>query len=98
MRALLGQDAVIVCVSGHTQPELIRRCIMLGADDYLQKPFARAARSRIWALWVSKNRKAVFGPRPMRVPESPLNNDGPDGLHLAMDDALEALAKQTLDS
>ena len=98
MRALLGQDAVIVCVSGHTQPELIRRCIMLGADDYLQKPFARNSLSRIWALWVSKNRKAVFGPRPMRVPESPLNNDGPDGLHLAMDDALEALAKQTLDS
>ena len=71
---------------------------MLGADDYLQKPFARNSLSRIWALWVSKNRKAVFGPRPMRVPESPLNNDGPDGLHLAMDDALEALAKQNLDS
>ena len=37
-------------------------------------------------------------PRHIVVRESPLNNDGPDGLHLAMDDALEALAKQTLDS
>ena len=94
LRSKLGDRAVMFAMSGHQMQTLVQRCILLGADDFLVKPFKVDALRRMWRIWLGKNRDIISG----NLPASPLNNDGPNGLHLtkAVDDALEAMALASL--
>ena len=88
MREVVGERAVIACVSNHDQPSLKQRCILLGADDYLEKPFGKKDVERLWLLWTAKNRAACIA----SIPECPISP-----LSLAVDGALEGMARVALE-
>ena len=69
IRQRLGSVAVLIVVSAHAQVSLMQRCLLLGADSYLEKPIGRQTISTLWQHWLVKNRARI---PTASIPESPL--------------------------
>ncbi len=56
MRERLGESVALVVVSGYSQVALQQRCLLLGADIYLEKPVSVVTMRHLWQCWLVKNR------------------------------------------
>lgn len=68
IRRHLGDSVVLIVVSGYSQVALVQRCLLLGADMFMEKPISTATLRSVWMLWLAKNRHRVH---PADIPQSP---------------------------
>ncbi|HAT51494.1 MAG: ABC transporter substrate-binding protein [Nitrospirae bacterium] len=80
----LLQPIPIIALTAHVLPEVRRKCLVAGMNDYLRKPFSRADVGSMLGRWLSKDEGSGLGgvnktpSSDISSPSEPLSQDGDD--------------------